>query len=202
MPDLTELLLGFLLTTVLGGLLGYYFQNRAWRHQFRVQLLEAEQATATKLFEELSRLMDKRLYRMRQVHWNLKKEVPRGAIEEHMKRYRDVLYEWNDSLNRNLALTETYFGSGIRTHLEDTVYESFSRIGTALESRYRGTLAGEEPEGEKKASRDLSVLGSEIYRLNVSMIRSIQSRQAGLSRNEGEVATANLGAQPKASTGQ
>ena len=91
-PDISKLLLGFLVTTVLGGILGYYFQSRAWTHQNRVRLLEAEQTAATKLFDEISRLMDQRLYRMRQLHWKLKQKAPRELIDEHMQRYRDVLY--------------------------------------------------------------------------------------------------------------
>jgi len=35
--DLVPLVVGFLLTSVLGGLLGYLFQQRAWSHQHQVQ---------------------------------------------------------------------------------------------------------------------------------------------------------------------
>lgn len=183
MIDLFKLLLGFVLTTVFGGALGYYFQNRAWRHQYRVRLLEADLASAAKLFEELSRLMDKRLYRMRQVHWKLKTPTSEDLVEKHMNGYREVLCEWNDALNRNLALTETYFGADIKKILESSIYEEFSRIGSLLEAGYT-KAQGEEKYEWKQTADDLTNLGHRIYALNVRMIHSIQQRQQGLAQSE------------------
>jgi hypothetical protein len=172
MNDLLKLFFGFLLTSVFGGLLGYYFQNRAWRHQFRIRLLEADLASATKLFEELSRLMDKRLYRMRQVHWKLKKPATEELLEVTMNGYREVLYEWNDALNRNLSLTETYFGSDVKRTLEESIYEEFSRIGKILESGYLKFRESKERYEWKQAADDLTRLGYRIYGLNIRMIRA------------------------------
>lgn len=186
MNDLLKLFLGFLLTTVVGGLLGYYFQNRTWRHQFRIRLIEADLAAATKLFDELSRLMDKRLYRMRQVHWKLKKPEPTELIELAMRGYREVLYEWNDALNRNLSLAETYFGADIKRRLEDSIYEEFSRIGGALESGYLKFRESKERYEWKQPAEDLARLGDRVYLLNVKMIHSIQQRQEDLIRPESQ----------------
>lgn len=69
--DLFKLFLAFVLTTVFGGLLGYYFQKRSWTHQNTTKLLESERNVATKLFEEISVLLDKRLYSMRQLYWKI-----------------------------------------------------------------------------------------------------------------------------------
>jgi hypothetical protein len=115
--DLLKLLLGFLFTTVFGGLLGWWLQSRSWAHQNRVRLLEVERGEASKVFDEVSRLMDKRLYRMMKLHWTLKRGASEEDVKQHLQEYREVLYEWNDALNRNLALTEAYFGPKIRAHL-------------------------------------------------------------------------------------
>jgi len=58
------LVLGFVLTSVLGGLLGYVFQRRAWSHQFDVQRRTAEREAAAAALHELSNLLEKRRYRM------------------------------------------------------------------------------------------------------------------------------------------
>jgi hypothetical protein len=42
MDAIWPLVVGFLLTTVLGGLLGTYLQRRSWEHQNEVQLRQAE----------------------------------------------------------------------------------------------------------------------------------------------------------------
>lgn len=196
MDSFSELFFGFLLTTVFGGLLAYYFQNRAWNHQFRIGLLEADPASATKLFEELSRLMDKRLYRMRQVNWKLKRPASEEVVEESMEGYREVLYEWNDALNRNLALTETYFGSEIKKFLEGSIYEEFSRIGRVLESGYAQFLESKDQFSWSQATNDLTRLSDRIYRLNIMMIHSIQQRQQGLIRTAHPERESSAGAAP------
>jgi hypothetical protein len=48
------LVLGFLLTSVLGGGLAYLFQQRAWRHQYEIQKQDLHHQQALKTFEELS----------------------------------------------------------------------------------------------------------------------------------------------------
>jgi uncharacterized membrane protein len=68
--SLVPIAVGFLLTTVLGGSLGFYFQQRTWNHQHAVQRREQRHEQAIRVFEELSRLMDRRLYRLRLLYWS------------------------------------------------------------------------------------------------------------------------------------
>ena len=175
--DALKLGLGFLLTTVFGGWLAQTLQSRSWAHQNRVRLLELERAEAAKVFDELSRLMDKRLYRMLKFHWALKRHESEEDIKHHLEEYREVLYEWNDCLNRNLALTEAYFGPQIRAHLEGKVYEGFSRIGSELEERYR--LRNETAANTRwsQTATHFTAVRAQIYSLNASMIDTIRLRQ-------------------------
>jgi hypothetical protein len=175
------LVLGFVLTTIVGGVLGYSLQDRLWKRQNRAKMFESERATATKLFEDLSRLMDKRLYRMRQVYWKLQRHT-RGAeeLESQMAVYRELLSEWNDSLNRNLALTEAYFGPEVRSHLEGKVYEGFSSIGRLLEDSYRADPSADHTRQFQSISRSLTGIGAEIYMLNARMISQIQRGRVGI----------------------
>ena len=53
-----------------------------------------------------------------------------------LERYRQVLDEWSDSLNRNLALGMSYFGTGAHSALE-TLYTKFSVAGSRIEARVR-----------------------------------------------------------------
>jgi hypothetical protein len=43
--------------------------------------------------------------------------------------YREIVTDWNDNLNRILALAETYFGGGVRAMLETQAYERFESLG-------------------------------------------------------------------------
>jgi hypothetical protein len=176
-------ILGFVLTTVAGGILGHYLQTRSWRQQDRSKQAETERRTATQAFDEISRLMDKRLYRMRLLYWRLKSQPPSGdALERAMTDYRDVLFEWNDSLNRTLAMCEMYFGLETRRLLEGTVYETFTAIGGDLEAGYRSHINGNAADALVEVGIRLDHLGSSIYVLNCQLIGLIQSGDVGTFR--------------------
>jgi len=68
--DLIKLTAGFLLTTLCGGLLGFVFQRRNARYQWLRARWEKELGEAQAVFEEVSRLLDRRLYRTRQLLWS------------------------------------------------------------------------------------------------------------------------------------
>ena len=127
--QLLLLVAGFVLTSVVGGALGSWFQRRAWAHQHEtqrrdeehqreVQRRDEEHQRALTTFEEVSRLLDRRLYRMRRLYWAARDTAVGAGDQERLAAaradYRVVLAEWNDNLNRNLALVETYFGTPVR----------------------------------------------------------------------------------------
>jgi hypothetical protein len=191
--QLLLLLVGFILTSVLGGLLGFIFQRRAWEHQHEVeqrdeqrtavlQLRENERAAATKVFEEISSLMDKRQYRMLQVDWKLRPsrgDPEREMLDLAMSEYRDVLSDWNSNLNRHLALVERYFGKNVRTAFE-SIQEEFKSIGLQLEGDYRDLVdQGTVATGSRQ--RPLFALNDHIYELNIVMISMIQTGEVGVT---------------------
>jgi hypothetical protein len=67
LADLAPVITGSLLTIFLGGVLGFLFQNRSWDHRHKIQREEQERERAVGVFDEVSRLMDKRLYRLKLV---------------------------------------------------------------------------------------------------------------------------------------
>lgn len=182
-PDITVIL-----ATLLAALLAYVFQNRSWDHQhqvqaaeqqyqLRAQLLEQERERAVLIFDEVSRLMDKRLYRLRLVYWRLKSGHdgtgwPAEAAER-FEEYRQVLYEWNDSINRNLALVQRYFGHAMRDRLDYGVGAAFASLGTTVEQWWKTASATPPPDHADVAAR-LTKLSNLIYSFNLDMIRAIQ----------------------------
>ena len=131
--------------------------------------------------------MDKRLYRMRLLFWKLKNpESSRDVLHNAMATYRDVLFDWNDSLNRTLALCEMYFGQDARHQLEGSVYEMFASIGRELEGAFRTRVNGGTVDGLKDVGKRISVLGTSVYVLNVRLIGLIQSEHVGSLRPDHE----------------
>ena len=179
--QLLPIFIGFLLTTVLGGLLGFYFQNRAWKYQNNAKVLESELQTAIEVFEGFSKLMDKRLYRMRLLYWRLSSDqYEQDEIEKYMELYRGVLYEWNDNLNRNLALAQCYFGDKVRKQIDYELYSHFSNIGRSLEIAYTERKTGKLKSDLQSLDHKIEVLSDAIYRFNIQVITQIQQRRVGV----------------------
>ncbi len=172
------LVLGFVFTTVVGGVLGYYFQRRTWDANRR----ESERSAAADVFDDISRGMDERLYRMRLVYWGLRRGEKDHAAA--MAEYRATLVKWNDNLNRNLALVQRYFGREVWAFLSGVLYEEFAIIGRHLEDWYRRRENRELGSAEEArlfvTGRRLQALGNDIFELNGFMIAMIQRGRVGL----------------------
>jgi Putative peptidoglycan binding domain len=182
--DLLPLIVGFLLTSVLGGLLGYLFQRRTWAHQHEMQQRDQERQQALRTFEEVSRLLDRRLYRMRRLYWAARSRAhetgERSELASALADYREVLIEWNDNLNRILALVHTYFGSQVREQLEDDVYEGFATLGRGLDEIVRMVSAAEDKRIEVPTFGYLvNRLGRRVYQLNVHMLNLLERDRIG-----------------------
>ena len=178
------LIVGFLLTSVFGGILTYSFQRRAWRHQHEVERAEHLRERALETFAEVSTLLDRRLYRMRQLYWALKRRArgsaTSGGLEETLEEYRSVLRSWNDNLNRILALVEVYFGVGIRDRLETGLYEEFAAAGEELDQFVREVTAESSlPVRVRFLGPRLDSLGRMVYTLNVLMLTCVRDGQLG-----------------------
>lgn len=183
-PDITVIV-----ATFLAAGLAYYFQNRSWnhqhqlqaaeeQHQLRAQLSEQERERAVLIFDEISRLMDKRLYRLRLLYWRMKSGHdgtgwPKETAER-FEEYRQVLYEWNDSINRNLALVQRYFGRGMRDQLDYRLGASFASLGRTMEQWWKSAEVA-PPRGQADVATRLNRLSSLIYSFNLDMITAIQA---------------------------
>ena len=178
------LVLGFFLTSVLGGALAYSFQDRTWKHQLRAQQRDQRREQAMKVFEEVSSLLDKRLYRMRLLFWAAKRCAPAGrdstGLREALDEYRQVVAEWNDNLNRTLALVHTYFGGRARERLEDHLYEEYSAAGRQLDQFVRDvSVPGHADISVPPLGRRLNWLGREVYALNLQLFESLDNDELG-----------------------
>jgi hypothetical protein len=84
------------------------------------------------------------------------------------------LYEWNDRINLNLALIGTYFGESARAWLDDNIYETFQRVGSAIEDQYRAAVRHEQIEIPDALETELLALNDQLYRLGVFMSTSFE----------------------------
>ena len=150
MTQVASVVLGFALTTLVGGWWAARLQQRSWDRQNQLRLDEEDRRRAAEVCRELSALLDKRLYRMRRLYWAIEGfaagRVEEPVLEARRKDYDDVLYQWNDSLNTNLAVVGSHFGEAARRRL-DLLYEHFRRVGRGLEGGLGAARRGERLTG-------------------------------------------------------
>jgi hypothetical protein len=179
--DVLLLLFGFFLTTIVGGYLGAKYQERAWAHDLAAKRYDAQLDAASKVFDDISRLLDRRLYRARTLLWAYKGSEDEEEIQLRRKEYREVVEDWNGSLNRNLVLVERYFGPSLRAELEGDIAKGFKDIHNALDA-YR---KNPEPAKLAELERQIDSFNPTIYGFNLELLEHIQNGDIGQSPDSG-----------------
>jgi hypothetical protein len=181
--SIVPLVVGFLLITVLGGGLGTYLQQRSWKHQNDARLREEELRRADDVCRAVSQLMDRRLYRMLRLFHALDGDAgdpDRPALlTRQFGEYDQVLYEWNDQLNLNLARLGTYFGESARDWLDLVIYENFRSVGSDLERAYRQAIREPSAVPLDGLYERLGKLNDQVYELGVFMMTRLREGQVG-----------------------
>lgn len=140
---------------------------------------------ATKAFEEVSVLLDQRLYRMRRVYWAAKRLAPvvggdTSNLEAELSDYRSVLRQWNDNLNRILAIVHSHFGEPIRQRLQVELYDRFAAIGEELDEFVREVSRRERgPVRVRAIGGRLTDLSHRVYSFNVVLLGALHDDRLG-----------------------
>ena len=171
--------LTFGLTTLVGGWLTSRFQERLWSQKKEDSKKISELRVATKTFEDLSSVIDKRIYRMDKLARWMEDNTDQSMIGRQMNEYRDTLYEWNDSYNKNKAKMNLYFGKDISDRF-DYMHGFFKDTGKVLEEQYY-------LDPRKRNSEKLFFVGDRIgdlnrmaLEINERMIGKIQKQEVGV----------------------
>jgi hypothetical protein len=172
--DLVKLLAGFLLTTLCGNWLASVFQRRQARYQWLKSRWEKELAEAQAVFEEVSRLLDRRLYRARQLLWSF--DRPPETRDQRLSDYRSVVTEWNDNINRILALLAIHFSDRLRNTIDNVIGAEFVAIGRSLEQGIHAGSVTDVGELERK----LDALAGQVYVFNLDLLQEIKKRRQTL----------------------
>ncbi len=187
MAQVVSIAIGFVLTTLVGGWWASRLQERSWDRQNRLRLEEEERKRAAEVCRELSALLDKRLYRMRRLYGAIvghaEGTVEPTLLEASRKEYDDILYQWNDALNTNLAIIGSHFGQAARNYL-DRLYEDFRRVGHGLEQELRAVQRGEDVSDFDRLNSefeggDPGSLNSGVYLLVLSMMSQLREGLVG-----------------------
>lgn len=183
-----KILLNFILTTVIGGVITYAYlshqerlEGQEQRSLEELKLKEQRRSEATKVFEELSRLMDTRLYKWRQVAWAIEDGKPAGDVFKRYEDYRQTLFEWSFNINRNRALVCRYFGADAGRVFEVEIMPGFNDLQAQLSETLRTRespppLKIERVDGFNQLADPLN---NTIYDFNNRLAELIRSGEIG-----------------------
>jgi hypothetical protein len=151
--EITKLILGFVLTTLVGGALTFFYE----RSQERQRIREQRRIEATKVFES-------------------------EEIWVKYDDYQKTLREWSFSLNRNRALLCRYFGPEVGQTFEGEVIYGFKEVQDSLRERLGTNLRERRTTFSQEALNDIAdPLNNAIYRLNNQLAEGIRSGDLGSS---------------------
>lgn len=93
-----KLLAGFLLTTLLGGVLAYLFQALSWKRQAKLDLFQQRYKEGTEFLERLSGLIDRRYFGLQRFFWAIESNATAAKRATREREYFQTVVEWNHNL--------------------------------------------------------------------------------------------------------
>jgi hypothetical protein len=175
------LVIGFALTTLVGGFLADRFRRESAKTELEIAAMQSDIGRSVQVFENISQLMDKRLFRMRRLHDVFNGNVGSDAFPQRLADYRSVLIEWNDNLNRYRALYAFAFTPAASRQsppvtVTDSCATSFEAIAgsfTALHIELQKLIDKKGDGSAQKTQGLLDDLNVCIYILDERMLSSI-----------------------------
>src|SRR4051794_32840837 len=92
------LVLGFLLSSVLGGLVTHFFQKLSWQRQAKLDLYSQRYKEGNQFLECLSSLIDRRYFGLKRLLWAIEENAHREKLAAREKDYSISVVEWNNNL--------------------------------------------------------------------------------------------------------
>jgi len=182
------LILGFFLTSIIGGLITFSsqsFQERqkieADRRADYIKIMEQRREQATILFNELSVLIDTRLYNWRRLSWALEDDIYRDSINKRYYEYQDIFLKWNHSLNKNRALVCRFFGANLGDLFDRQIMPMFRELHDTIIKVYRMPRTLRQGLGPIRLNYLADSLNNIVAKFNDSMAELIRSGKVGLT---------------------
>jgi hypothetical protein len=163
-PDLLKILISFFLISVIGGGLTYYWQKQSYKFQNRFEQKKYEKEVATKLFEELSRLMDRQICNLQLF---IKNQTTLGQCK------LDYL-QWKENNSRFRALTENYFGK--------SAANSYLFINDKFNQIFEDLIFNSKTVNTVNLQTFVNELEMDVYKFNSQLIDALLNENIGSSR--------------------
>lgn len=91
------IILGFILTSILGKLIANWIQNKNWRVQTKTNLFKSRYEEGKEFLDELSLHMGKRYFLLQRLFWAIR-DSNDEEIDPRRKEYFDSVVDWNSKI--------------------------------------------------------------------------------------------------------
>ena len=141
MYSLVSVVIGFVLTGVIGNWLIQHWQNRNWMAQQRFNGNEKEYAALKDLTDEIAILLGERIYHMQRLTLSLNMDSEKFSVR--LAEYDDVVKRWNVRLTsfyfRLPLLATSQFSSHLERDVQKKLVSISSSINYLIEEKQKGT---------------------------------------------------------------
>lgn len=163
--NLVILLVGFLLTTIAGGLISSWIQRSSWERQTRVDLYRKRYEEGSQFLNELSKLIGTRCFQMQRYLWAIE-DLPEERLSGIEKEYFKTVAEWNATYWMNRNKTRLFVGEAQANLFLD--YTDDRRIEDPVSIHYRFVKAHQNVIGVKNKSVTAKDAQRAINQLNIA----------------------------------
>jgi len=171
--EIVLLVVGFLLTGLVGGLLTNLYQTRSWKIQHDIQLDEARRHAAEAALESVASLMDKRI----QLAWRVLGEPNLGRLEKgdrskYRLEYETILDDWHFNFNSVLAKLRVYFGEDAAQFYEYVVVADLHALEADMQQ------ASPSVADLTRMRKQLSIINDHVYWFNIYLLENLEGRNS------------------------
>ncbi len=154
------------------GVLTHTFTEKRLRTEFALTAAQRDTEAMEKARDEISRLLDTRVWRTRRLIQLSERGATRKEYLEHLSDYREAVDLWNTNLNRNLIRVEQYFGPDARDELENRIGKSFQVLNA--------DMASERKTPPRELTRQVDAINDLVAHFNRQLLAKIQERRAAV----------------------
>jgi hypothetical protein len=116
--DLAQLLITFFLTSILGGLFGYYLNRAAFKRQARLDLLKQRYQEGIAFLDDLSSQGDRRFFMLQRLLWAVDEQQPERLSRIETEYFQTVL-DWNTALRSHCNKARLLVGQDFADEILD-----------------------------------------------------------------------------------
>jgi hypothetical protein len=178
MSAIITVILGFVLTGLIGNGLVQAWQQRNWLLQQRFLGHEKEYFALKDLADEIASLLGARVYHMQRLLHNLR----RGSDEQLLSRvadYDDIVRRWNERLTSFYVRLPLLASYELAARLEASIQEKLARTGGNIDELVYQRRLGNAPDKNSVANllRTLNTIQGRAINFNKDLLRIVEIRR-------------------------